>query len=75
MGAYFLSSGILLVVSKTVSVQVTLIRDGEVLWDEINDLGSNETWLKSELHTQNITDYKDVFLQNGLKETDFLYRL
>ncbi|MFC0026142.1 YetF domain-containing protein [Neobacillus cucumis] len=54
---------------------MTLIRDGEVLWDEINDLGSNETWLKSELHTQNITDYKDVFLQNGLKETDFLYRL
>lgn len=52
--------------SKAVSVPVTLIRDGKVLWDEINELGFNETWLKFELNTQNITDYKDVFLAEWL---------
>lgn len=53
--------------SKVVSVPVTLIRDGEVLWDEINDLGFNESWLKSELTTQNISDHKDVFIAEWLE--------
>ncbi len=53
--------------SKVVSVPVTLIRDGEVLWDEIIDLGFNESWLKSQLNTQNITDYKDVFIAEWLQ--------
>ncbi|RFB18165.1 DUF421 domain-containing protein [Bacillus sp. HNG] len=47
---------------KPVYVPVTLIRDGKVLWDEIKDLGFNETWLRNQLHSQNVTDYKDVFL-------------
>lgn len=58
--------------SKVVSVPVTLIRDGEVLWDEMNDLGFNESWLMSQLKTQNITDYKDVFIAEWL-EGDGLY--
>lgn len=53
--------------SKQVSVPVTLIRDGEVLWDEIMELGFNESWLKSQLNTQNITDYKDVFIAEWLQ--------
>ncbi|MGG1397119.1 DUF421 domain-containing protein [Bacillus salipaludis] len=53
--------------SKTVSVPVTLIRDGKVLWDEIDDLGFNEAWLKSELTTKNITDYKDVFFAEWIE--------
>ena len=53
--------------STVVSVPVTLIRDGEVLWDEIIDLGFNESWLKSQLNTQNITDYKDVFIAEWLQ--------
>lgn len=53
--------------SKMVSVPVTIIRDGEVLWDEIIDLGFNESWLKSELNTQNITDYKEVFIAEWLE--------
>ena len=53
--------------SKGVSVPVTLIRDGEVLWDEIIDLGFNESWLKSQLNTQNIIDYKDVFIAEWLQ--------
>ncbi|MEH7384974.1 DUF421 domain-containing protein [Bacillus sp. JJ1521] len=47
---------------KPVYVPVTLIRDGKVLWDEIRDLGFNEAWLKNHLHSQNVSDYKDVFL-------------
>ena len=54
--------------SKVVSVPVTLIRDGEVLWDEIIDMGFNESWLKSQLNTQNIIDYKDVFIAEWLQE-------
>lgn len=53
--------------SKVVSVPVTLIRDGKVLWDEIIDLGFNEFWLKSQLNTQNIADYKDVFIAEWLE--------
>ena len=53
--------------SKVVFVPVTLIRDGEVLWDEIIDLGFNESWLKSQLNNQNITDYKDVFIAEWLQ--------
>ncbi|WP_017381814.1 DUF421 domain-containing protein [Paenisporosarcina sp. TG-14] len=53
--------------SKAVYVPVTLIRDGEVLWDEMIDLGFNESWLKSQLNTQNITDYKDVFIAEWLQ--------
>ncbi|MCZ2259617.1 YetF domain-containing protein [Sporosarcina sp. G11-34] len=53
--------------SKEVFVPVTLIRDGEVLWDELIDLGFNESWLKSQLNTQNITDYQDVFIAEWLQ--------
>ncbi|MFP7299621.1 DUF421 domain-containing protein [Neobacillus niacini] len=53
--------------SKVVFVPVTLIRDGEVLWDEIFDLGFDESWLKSQLITQQITDYKDVFIAEWLQ--------
>ncbi|WP_258833393.1 DUF421 domain-containing protein [Peribacillus frigoritolerans] len=53
--------------SKVVSVPVTLIRDGEVLWDEIFDIGFNESWLKSQLNNQNIIDYKDVFIAEWLQ--------
>ncbi|MFD1927242.1 DUF421 domain-containing protein [Sporosarcina siberiensis] len=53
--------------SKVSYVPATLIRDGEVLWDEIIDLGFNETWLKSQLNAQNITDYQDVFIAEWLQ--------
>jgi uncharacterized membrane protein YcaP (DUF421 family) len=52
--------------SKTVSVPVTIIRDGEVLWDEIIDLGFDESWLKSQLNNYQITDYKEVFIAEWL---------
>ncbi|WP_349654856.1 DUF421 domain-containing protein [Neobacillus sp. DY30] len=52
---------------KPVIAPVTVIRDGEVLWDEIAELGFNESWLKSELNSKNITDYKDVFIAEWLE--------
>ncbi|KAB7709257.1 DUF421 domain-containing protein [Bacillus aerolatus] len=52
---------------KPVYVPVTLIRDGEVLWDEIKDLGFDESWLKMQLLTQSISDYKDVFIAEWLE--------
>ncbi|MFJ8256457.1 DUF421 domain-containing protein [Peribacillus asahii] len=50
-----------------VYVPVTLIRDGEVLWDELKDLGFDEYWLKVQLSSQNISDYKDVFIAEWLE--------
>lgn len=52
---------------KPVYVPVTLIRDGKVLWDEIKDLGFNEAWLKNQLQSQNVADYKDIFLAEWLE--------
>ncbi|MFL0574426.1 DUF421 domain-containing protein [Priestia megaterium] len=57
---------------KPVYVPVTLIRDGEVLWDEIKDLGFNEEWLKAQLSSQRITEYKSIFLAEWL-ENDGLF--
>ncbi|WP_027086951.1 YetF domain-containing protein [Cohnella panacarvi] len=51
---------------KPVHVPVTLIRDGKVLWDEIKDLGYDETWLTKQLHAQNVTDIEKVFLAEWL---------
>ncbi|MBZ5750022.1 DUF421 domain-containing protein [Metabacillus rhizolycopersici] len=52
---------------KPVYVPVTLIRDGEVLWDEIKDLRYDESWLKRQLLSQNVSDYKDVFIAEWLE--------
>ncbi|MCC3355687.1 DUF421 domain-containing protein [Bacillus sp. REN16] len=52
---------------KPVFVPVTVIRDGKVLWDEIKDLGFNESWLMNQLHSQSVSDYKDVFLAEWLE--------
>jgi uncharacterized membrane protein YcaP (DUF421 family) len=51
---------------KPVYVPVTLIRDGEVLWDELNDLGFDENWLKTQLTSKGITNYKEIFIAEWL---------
>jgi len=53
---------------KQVYVPVTLIRDGEVLWDEVKDLGFNKEWLKAQLSSQRITEYKSIFLAEWLED-------
>jgi len=52
---------------KPVHVPVTLIRDGKVLKDELRDIGFNEIWLKKQLASQNVSNYKDVFLAEWLE--------
>lgn len=51
---------------KPVHLPVTLIRDGKVLWDEVKELGFDESWLKKQLLSQNVSDYKDVFIAEWL---------
>jgi len=53
---------------KQVYVPVTLIRDGEVLWDEVKDLGFNKEWLKAQLSSQRISEYKSIFLAEWLED-------
>ena len=55
------------IVGKPTYVPVTIIRDGKVLWDEIRDLGFDESWLKRQLLTHNVSDYKDVFIAEWLE--------
>lgn len=52
---------------KPIYVPVTLIRDGKVLWDELNDLGFDESWLRTQLETQGIFEYHSVFLAEWLE--------
>ena len=52
---------------KPAYVPVTLIRDGKVLWDEIRDLGFDESWLKMQLQSHSISDYKEVFIAEWLE--------
>ncbi|TCZ77261.1 DUF421 domain-containing protein [Paenibacillus albiflavus] len=52
--------------SKPVHVPVTVIRDGHVLWDEIKELGFDESWLMKHLQTKSIQNYKDVFIAEWL---------
>ncbi|MFZ0443223.1 MAG: YetF domain-containing protein [Bacillus sp. (in: firmicutes)] len=47
---------------------LTLIRDEKVLWDEIRDLKFDESWLKAQLQSHSISNYKEVFIAEWLKE-------
>ncbi len=44
-----------------------LYGDGKVLWDELKDLNFDESWLKTQLTSQGISDYKNVFLAEWLE--------
>ncbi|MEW9669874.1 YetF domain-containing protein [Ammoniphilus sp. 3BR4] len=43
-----------------VELPVTLIIDGEVVYNNLKEAGVDEQWLKSQLSMQNIADYKEV---------------
>lgn len=45
---------------KPVDLPITLILDGEVVYENLKEYGLNEQWLKQQLAKQNITDYKAV---------------
>lgn len=52
---------------KNVYVPVTFIRDGELLVDELIELGRNEKWLLQQLQSLNIYDIKNVFIAEWLE--------
>ncbi|GGB31413.1 DUF421 domain-containing protein [Lentibacillus populi] len=52
---------------KPVHIPITLIRDGELLRDELKEFGRNEEWLKLQLQAQGINHYQDVFIAEWLE--------
>jgi len=46
---------------KPVYLPVTMISDGEVLWDNLKSSGFEEKWLKDQLHMQGFDHEKQVF--------------
>lgn len=43
-----------------VSLPITLISDGEVLWDNLKECDFNENWLKGEIEAFGFSKYEDV---------------
>ncbi|WLD94347.1 DUF421 domain-containing protein [Alkalihalobacillus sp. AL-G] len=54
--------------SKAVYVPVSLIRDGQLLRDELQEIGQSEQWLKLQLLEQGVEDYHNVFLAEWLED-------
>jgi uncharacterized membrane protein YcaP (DUF421 family) len=52
---------------KPVYIPVTIIRDGELLMDELVELGQNKEWLVLQLQAQGVGDYRNVFLAEWLE--------
>ena len=52
---------------KEIYVPVTLIRDGELMKDELRDLGKSEAWLKKQLETHQVKNWRDVFIAEWLE--------
>ena len=50
-----------------VYVPITVIRDGIVLWDELKELGFDESWLRGQLSFHNVSDYQDVLIAEWLE--------
>lgn len=52
---------------EPIHVPITLIRDGEILWDELSDLGFDSAWLQKQLASHGIADYREVFIAEWLE--------
>ncbi|MCA1031137.1 DUF421 domain-containing protein [Bacillus timonensis] len=52
--------GDLKLVDQRVSLPITLIIDGEVLWDNLDEGPFEEGWLKNEIRTHGATSYRDI---------------
>ena len=52
---------------KPVYIPTTLIRDGELLHDELAQIGKSLDWLKNELKNQGVDNFRDVFLAEWLE--------
>jgi uncharacterized membrane protein YcaP (DUF421 family) len=58
--------------AKPVYIPVTLIRDGELLMDELMELGRSEKWLLLQLQNHGVKDVKSVFIAEWLEEDGLL---
>jgi len=47
--------------TRPLNLAITMISDGEVIWDNLKESGFDEAWLKSNLQTLEIDDIKQVF--------------
>ncbi len=54
---------------KPVNLAVTLISDGQVLWDNLESTDLNIVWLKEKVETEGYQDLKDIFYAEWLEET------
>lgn len=52
---------------KPVYVPVTIVRDGELLKDELVELGRDEKWLMLQLQAQGVSGYQEVFIAEWLE--------
>ncbi|CAH2212473.1 DUF421 domain-containing protein [Tepidibacter aestuarii] len=53
---------------KPVYLPITLILDGEVLWDNVQACGFDEKWLEKQLHTNKISKIKEIFYAEWKKD-------
>ncbi|WP_284140530.1 MULTISPECIES: DUF421 domain-containing protein [unclassified Virgibacillus] len=58
--------------TKPAHLPITLIRDGQVMEDNLNEMNKNHAWLKNQLFAHGIATERDVFFAEWL-ETDGLY--
>jgi uncharacterized membrane protein YcaP (DUF421 family) len=52
---------------QSVYVPITLIRDGELLIDELRELGKDEQWLNEQLRAHGVSSYQEVFIAEWLE--------
>lgn len=57
---------------KPVKLPVTLINDGEIIWDNLKSSGVDEIWLMNQVKSQGINKIEDVFYAEW-KEGESLY--
>ncbi|MEC5423580.1 DUF421 domain-containing protein [Virgibacillus sp. C22-A2] len=58
--------------SHEVNLAVTLINDGEIIYDNLKEKGISEGWLYEQMHEQGYTDVKDIFYAEYIKGQDLL---
>ncbi|WP_226037628.1 DUF421 domain-containing protein [Aquibacillus saliphilus] len=58
--------------AEDVVLPMTLVTDGEIVWDNLHEAGLDENWLSAEFKKQNIISHKDV-LYAEYKKGEALY--
>lgn len=46
---------------KEVVLPITLINDGEIIYDNLAEINRDQDWLNQQLNSQNISSYKQIF--------------